>query len=151
MWRPCCRNWLSSLAHVLEARLTLSTVALPSIHASIPPVFDSIVTAIPKSSSNFCPATSHITHHPFNHFSFLVSDRVMIQRLFQILVVSFSTLLRCPVLHVLRDAYPIVGTFLLDKIKQKLVLICVPWSAVGGSASHSRLVTWINVVLEVYR
>lgn len=62
----------------------------------------------------------------------------MVEGLLQILVVSFPTLLRRPVLHVLRDAHPIVGTLLLDQPKEILVLVGVPWSTMSGRACHYR-------------
>ena len=66
-------------------------------------------------------------------------DGFVVQGLFQVLVVPFPTLLWRPVLHVLRDAYPIVRALLLDQIEEILILVCVPWSTMSGRPSHCHL------------
>jgi hypothetical protein len=140
-------NRLRSLNHSLESRLTLVSISLPPIHASIPPIFDSVIAAIPQSPCNLRPTTSHVSHHLLDHLSLLMSDRIVIQGLFQVLMVALSTLLGCSMLHMLRYANPIIRALLLDQIEEVLILVCVPWSTMSRSASHSRYKELINWVL----
>lgn len=122
--------------------LMLITVSFSAVHAPIPPIFDSIVASISKPSRDLSPPASHVRNHLLNHISFLVRDRLMVKRLLQILMISFTTLLWRPMLHVLRDAHPIVGTLLLNQIKESLILVSGPWSTTSGRSCH-RSVVWL--------
>src|SRR6267378_4039827 len=79
-----------------------------AIHAAIPPVFDSVVASIAKSSRNLCPTLPHFIDHSFNHHALFCGYGCMIQGWFKILMKSFSTLLGRPEVHMLGNANPVI-------------------------------------------
>jgi hypothetical protein len=88
-----------------------------AIHAAIPPVFDSVVASITKSSRDLCPTLPHLIHHSFNHYALICGYWSMIQGWFQILMKPFSTLFGRPEMHMLGDANPVIGSLLPYQMK----------------------------------
>lgn len=71
----------------------LLLVTPSSVHATVPPVLDSVVTSASQSSRNLSPSLSHFGDHLLDQNAFLRSNGVMIEVWLEILVVSFATLL----------------------------------------------------------
>jgi len=68
--------------------------ALPPVHAAVPPVLHSVVTAAMKASCNLCPTLAHLTNHALDHQSLFGGDWLKVESWLEILVVSLTTLLR---------------------------------------------------------
>jgi len=68
--------------------------ALPSVHAAVPPILHSVVTAAMKASCNLCPTLAHLTDHALDHQPLFGGDWLKVESWLEILVVSLATLLR---------------------------------------------------------
>ena len=101
------------------------TAAL-AVHAAIPPVLDSVVTAVTQSASNLSPALAHVVHHTLDHQALISRNGLAVQRWLEVLVKSLPALLGRPVVHVLRDAHPVVGSLFAHQLNKKLVLFRDP-------------------------
>lgn len=67
--------------------------ASSSIHSTVPPVLDRIVTSAMKTPSNFGPSLAHVSDETFNKFTFFGCDGLVVERRLEILVVAFPALL----------------------------------------------------------
>lgn len=105
-----------------------------AVHASIPPVLDSVVTAIAEATGNLSPTLAHLIHHPLDHETFLGRNGLTVERGFQVLVEALSTLLGRAIVHVLRNSNPVVRALLANKLEEELIFLGDPRSStVGGS------------------
>lgn len=97
-----------------------------AVHAAIPPVLNCVVAAVPQSTSNLSPALAHVVHHALDHQAFISRNGLAVQRRLEVLVESLPALLGRPVVHVLRDANPVVGALFAHQLNKKLVLFRNP-------------------------
>jgi hypothetical protein len=81
-------------------------IALPSAHASVTPVLDSIVAFGFLTALRSLPTSSHLIHHLLYQLAFLCRYRSMIQGWLEVLVIAFSALLWLSVLNMLRYLNP---------------------------------------------
>jgi hypothetical protein len=72
---------------------TLLMASSSSIHSSVPPILDSIVTTASQSSGDLSPTFAHLGDHLLDQHSLLGRDRVMVQVRLQVLMKPFATLL----------------------------------------------------------
>lgn len=100
-----------------------------AVHAAIPPVLDSIITAVAQSACNLCPTLAHLIHHVFNHQTLVSRNGLAVQRGFEVLVESLPTLLGRAVVHVLGDTHPVVGALIAHQLDEQLVLFRYPGSS----------------------
>ena len=106
------------------------------IHAAVPPILDGIITSPVESSSNFRPTLSHLTHHAFDLKSFFWADRLMVQRWFEVLMISLSTLLWGASADELGYPNPVQRPLGMNKLAQVGVLALRPrTSSVGCHGS----------------
>lgn len=101
------------------------TTAL-AVHAAIPPVLDCVVTAVTQSTSDLSPALAHVVHHALDHQALIGRNGLAVQRGLEVLVESLPALLGRPVVHVLRDAHPVIGALFAHQLNKKLVLFRDP-------------------------
>jgi hypothetical protein len=69
-------------------------VALPSVLASVPPVLHCVVAASLESPCNLCPPLAHLGHHLLDQLALFRRNWIVVKCRLEILVVSFSALLR---------------------------------------------------------
>jgi len=93
-----------------------------SVHTSIPPILHRIVASSRELSSDLCPSFSHLAHQSFNLESFFGADRLMIERGFEILMISLSTLFGGARTDELGNSYPVQGSLSMDKLNKVSVL-----------------------------
>src|SRR6266516_92854 len=96
---PTKGHWLDSVFKRLDGTIEFiatNHLTPPSVQASIPPILHSIVAPSMQTPCDFCPALSHFSNHSFYHSTFLRTDRLMVQRGFQILMIPFTALLWRP-------------------------------------------------------
>lgn len=98
----------------------------PSIHATIPPVFNCIVTTTMETPSNFGPSLSHVSDETFDEFTFLRCDGLMVEGWLEVLVIPFSALFRGTRSDHLRYPNPVMRSMNLDKVEKLGVLMCGP-------------------------
>ena len=91
---------MQPIANMLQAGV-LRRVALPSVHAAVPPVLDRIVAAVAQSPRDLGPSLANLVDQLFDHFPFLRGNRVMVQTGLEILVVALATLFRRAMLELL--------------------------------------------------
>lgn len=106
----CKRQGLSPLVEIILRAGTgpsSNHQAPPSVHAAIPPVLDGVVTAAVESSRDLSPPLPNLGDQTFDEEAFLGTNRFVIQRRLQILMISLSTLLRRSRANELCDAYPV--------------------------------------------
>lgn len=103
--------------------------SLLAVHAAIPPVFDSIITAVAQLACNICPTLAHLVHHTFNNQTLVSRNGLTVQRGFEVLVESLPTLLGGAVVHVLGDTHPVVGALIAHQLDEQLVLFGYPGSS----------------------
>ena len=106
--------FLRLLANFEFGAATMMTPS-PSIHSTIPPVFNGIVASATQSSSDFGPSLAHLRNHLLNQKTFLGSDGIMIEIRLQVLVEALPTLFRRSGLNGLRDAHPVVCAVKLNQ------------------------------------
>lgn len=87
-----------------------------SIHTTVPPIFDSIVTPASQSTSNLGPAFAHLGNQLLDQNSLFGCDGLVVKIGFQILVKAFTALLRRPSLDGARDANPVVSAMEIDQM-----------------------------------
>lgn len=120
-------RWLdSAIARCARCIAALNESSSLPVHASIPPVLDGVVAAVAQSPGDLRPALSHFVDHPFDHHALLGGDGLVVQGRLQVLVESLPALLGRSVAHVLRDAYPVVGSLFAHELEQRLVLFWNP-------------------------
>lgn len=112
------------------------TAAL-AVHAAIPPILNGVVAAVTEAASNFSPTLAHLIDHAFDHKTLVGRNGFPIQRGLEVLVEAFPTLLRRAVVHVLRDADPVVRALLTNKLQEQLIFFRDPRSTTV-SGSHGR-------------
>lgn len=108
-----------------------------AVHAAVPPVLNCIVAAVSKASCNLGPALAHFVDHPLDHQALLSRDGLTVQRGLEVLVEALPALLGRAVVHVLRDADPVVGALFANQLKEQLVLFGNPGSTTM-SGSHCK-------------
>jgi hypothetical protein len=113
-----------------------------AVHAAVPPVLDCIVAAVAESSGDLRPSLAHLIDHALDHQALLGGDGIPIQRGLQVLMESLPALLGRPVVHVLRNAYPVVGALLADQLKEQLILLRDP---------RSSTMSWSHVDFERFK
>ena len=59
----CDWNWLQTTSDALHTVTVLDNVALSAIHASVPPVFDSVVTPVAQPPCDLSPPLPHVVYH----------------------------------------------------------------------------------------
>jgi len=114
---------------LLLTRLHLGTalsVASAAVHATIPPVLDSIVAATAQAASDLGPALAHLGDHLLNQLTLLGSDGVMVEVGLQVLVISLTALLGRASAHHARDADPVMGALRVDKAHEDVILLLGP-------------------------
>ncbi len=98
------------------------------VHTAIPPVLHCIVASTRELSSDLCPSFSNLAHQSFNPASFFGADRLMIERGFEILMISLSTVFGGARTDELGNSYPVQGSLSMDKLNKVSVLSLRPWS-----------------------
>ncbi len=122
------------LRHVSAGHLGLAAdLALPSVHATIPPVLDCIVAASRKPSRNLGPPLSHLADQPLNLTAFLHRDGIVDERRLEVLVESLPALLGRSGSDEVGDADPVVGPALAHQLDEVVVL---------GLGPRAALVVW---------
>ena len=114
---------------VLAAAFVVVLQALATIHPTVPPVLHGVVTSTGQSSSDLGPSLPNLGHLSLDILPFGLSDRGMVQRFLQVLVVPFPALLRRSSSHRVRDDYPARGAVVFDEVHELLVLELAPWSS----------------------
>jgi len=89
----CGRYWLQPISDALHTVTLLDNVALSAIHASVPPVFDSVVAPVSQPPSDLSPPLPHLLHHLLYQLALLGRYRLMIQGWLKILVIALPALL----------------------------------------------------------
>jgi hypothetical protein len=102
------------------------SVASAAVHATIPPVLDSVVAATTQTTSDLGPALAHLSNHLLNQLTLLGSDGVMVEVGLQVLVVSLAALLGRASAHHARDADPVVSALRVDKAHEDVILLLGP-------------------------
>lgn len=64
-----------------------------SIHTTVPPVLDCIVTPAMESSGNFGPSLAHVSNEALDEFTFFGCNGLVVEGWFEVLVIPFPTLL----------------------------------------------------------
>jgi hypothetical protein len=105
---------------------TALSVASAAVHATIPPVLDSVVAATAKAASDLGPALAHLGDHLLNQLTLLGSDGVMVEVGLQVLMISLTALLGRASAHHARDTDPVVGTLRVDKAHEDVILLLGP-------------------------
>lgn len=119
-----------ALRHLLSgSSVHLSTplsIAATTVHASVPPILDGVVTAATKAAGNLGPSLAHLSDHLLNHLSLLGCDGVMVEIGLEILVVSLPALLGGASTHHAGNAHPVVGTLGMDETHKDVVFLLRP-------------------------
>lgn len=102
-----------------------------TVSSSIPPVFNSVVRPSVEMPRDFCPFFSILANELLNVEAFLVRDRGVVKRGFQVLVISFTTLLWGTSRKHLRDSDPVCRAMVFDERHQPVVLAGRPRSPAG--------------------
>jgi hypothetical protein len=89
----CCRYGLQTTSDAFHTVTVLDNVALSAIHASVPPVFDSVVTPVSQPPCDLGPPLPHVVHHPLYQLALLCRYGLMIQGWLQILMIALPALL----------------------------------------------------------
>jgi hypothetical protein len=105
---------------------TALSVASAAVHATIPPVLDSVVAATAKAASDLGPALAHLGDHLLNQLTLLGSDGIMVEVGLQVLVVSLTALLGRASAHHARDTDPVVSALRVDKAHEDVILLLGP-------------------------
>jgi hypothetical protein len=121
-------------------------ISFPSIHTPVPPIFDGIVAAITDASGNISPPLPDFGDQLLDHFTFTRGDWVMIQRRLQVLVIPLATLFRRSVLHVLRDANPVVRALAVHELEESSIFVRQPRTP----SSRARHDTGVELCLHAY-
>lgn len=111
-------------------------VTLSAVLASIPPVLDGIVTAAVKPSCNLCPPLTDLVDENLNLGTLFGSDGLVIQGGLQVLVKSFSALLRCPCSQGLSNSHPVQRALVVDKLHEIGVFLLGPRPSPLRSERH---------------
>lgn len=112
------------------------TAAL-AVHAAIPPILNGVVTAVTEAASDLSPTLAHLVDHAFNHKTLVGRNGFPVQGGLKVLVEAFPTLLRRAVVHVLRDADPVVRALFTNKLQEQLIFFRDPRSTTV-SGSHGK-------------
>lgn len=88
------RQWLRSQTDSSGRSHLLDVGSLAAVHAAVPPVLDGVVATVAKSTGDFSPSFTHLMDELLDQLAFLSRNRFVIEARFQVLVISFSTLLR---------------------------------------------------------
>jgi hypothetical protein len=70
-----------------------ANLSLSAVLATIPPIFDGIITPVIETAGNLGPAFAHFFDKAFNLQTLLWSNRVVVKRRLEVLMVSLTTLL----------------------------------------------------------
>lgn len=119
-----------------------------AVHAAIPPVLDGVVTAVAQSAGNLGPTLAHVGHHAFDQQSLFSGNGLAVEGRFEVLVEALPTLLRRAVVHVLRDAHPVVRALFAHQLDKQLVLFGDPRTSTV-SLSHCVCVCVCGIEGEV--
>jgi hypothetical protein len=114
------------MSHALQTRAVRCYSSFPSVDTPVPPVFDGIVAATPQAAGNISPSLPDFVDQLLDEFTFTRGDGVMIQRRLQVLVIPLATLFRRSVLHVLRDANPVVRALAVHKLEESSIFLRQP-------------------------
>lgn len=87
------------------------------VHATIPPVFDSIVAPVAQSSSDFSPPLAHFMHEALDNQPLLDGNGLPVERRLEVLMETLTALLGRPIVHVLRNADPVIRALLANELK----------------------------------
>lgn len=90
----------------------------PAVLYTVPPVLDGVVAAVgPQLPGNLGPLRSNLGDEGLDLVTLLLTDGCLVQAGFEVLMVSFSTLLSRPRPHGLRDLNPVELSSLVDQLK----------------------------------
>lgn len=78
----------------MRLRSLTDTQPSSSIHATVPPVLNCIVTPAMEPSGNLGPSLAHVSDETLDELTFFRRDGLVVEGWLEVLVVPFSALLR---------------------------------------------------------